>query len=111
VPIPASLVTRLRSNRPDDAPLLVKPSGDPWVKSDQSKPLRRVMRRAGLDPKVVTMYALRHSSIVRQLIAGVPARVVAVNHDTSITMLERTYSRHIGDHADQLTRGALLDLA
>ena len=52
---------------------------------------------------------LRHSSVVRQLIAGVPIRVVAVNHDTSIVMIERTYSRHIGDHADALARAALLD--
>ena len=56
------------------------------------------------------MYALRHSNIVRQILAGVPIRVVAVNHDTSIAMLERTYSRHIGDHADALARGALLDI-
>jgi hypothetical protein len=35
---------------------------------------------------------------------------VAVNHDTSIPMLERVYSRYIGDHADALTLGALLDL-
>jgi hypothetical protein len=74
-------------------------------------PFRRVAERAGLDPAEVTLYALRHSNIVRQLLAGVPARVVATNHDTSIAMLERTYSRHIGDHADSLTRGALLDLA
>jgi hypothetical protein len=51
---------------------------------------------------------LRHSSVVRQLIAGVPIRVVAVNHDTSIAMLEKTYSRYIGDHSDVLVRRALL---
>ena len=45
---------------------------------------------------------LRHSSVVRQLIAGVPIRVVAVNHDTSIAMLEKTYSRYIGDHSNDL---------
>ena len=55
------------------------------------------------------MYALRHSNIVRQLLAGVPIRVVAVNHDTSVVMIERTYSRYIGDHSDMLARGALLD--
>jgi hypothetical protein len=55
------------------------------------------------------MYALRHSNIVRQILAGVPLRVVAVNHDTSVGMLERTYSRYIGDHADALARVALLD--
>ena len=57
----------------------------------------------------VTLYALRHSSIVRQLLAGVPIRVIAVNHDTSVVMIERTYSRYIGDHADALSRAALLD--
>ncbi len=55
------------------------------------------------------MYALRHSNIVRQLLAGVPLRVVAVNHDTSLSMIERNYSRYIGDHADALARVALLD--
>ena len=53
---------------------------------------------------------LRHSSVVRQLIAGVPIRVVAVNHDTSIAMLEKTYSRYIGDHSDDLVRRALLQM-
>jgi hypothetical protein len=33
------------------------------------------------------------------------------NHDTSIVMLEPTYSRHITEHTDALTRRALLDLA
>ena len=65
--------------------------------------------RAALDPSEVTIYALRHSAIVRQIMAGVPIRIVAVNHDTSIAMLERTYSRYIGDHSDALARRALLD--
>jgi integrase len=111
VPIPASLAVRLRSNRPDDAPLLLKPSGGPWRQSDQTLPFQRVAIRAGLDPAEVTMCALRHSNIVRQLLRGVPTRVVAANHDTSVAMLERTYSRHITDHSDQLTRVTLLDLA
>jgi integrase len=112
VPIPAGLATRLRSltpDRPPSAPLLVKPSGEAWKKSDHSRLFRRVAKAAGQDPSEVTLYALRHSNIVRQLLAGVPIRVVAVNHDTSIAMLERTYSRYIGDHSDAFARGALLD--
>ena len=89
--------------------MLVKPSGEPWKKSDHSRPFTWIARRAGLDPDEVTLYALRHSGIVRQLLAGVPIRVVAVNHDTSVVMIERTYSRYIGDHADALSRAALLD--
>jgi hypothetical protein len=53
------------------------------------------------------MYALRHTSIVRQLLAGVPTRVVAALHDTSVTMIERNYSRYIGDHVDDIVRATL----
>ena len=127
VPIPAGLATKLRGivkDRPLDAALLIKPapeaqnaSGEesaalspmPWKKSDHSRRFARAVEATGLDPNEVTINALRHSSIVRQLLAGVPLRVVAVNHDTSVVMIERTYSRHIGDHADALARGALLD--
>jgi hypothetical protein len=59
----------------------------------------------------VTLYALRHSSIVRQLLANVPIRIVATLHDTSVNMIERTYSRHIAEHTDALARRALLDTA
>ena len=58
----------------------------------------------------MTINSLRHSNIVRQLLANVPIRVVSVNHDTSVAMIERTYSQHIADHSDALARPALLDL-
>jgi integrase len=114
VPIPLGLATKLRvraNEGPATAPLLLKPSGSPWKKSDHTRLFVRAARAAGQDPAQVTMYALRHSSIVRQILAGVPIRVVAVNHDTSIAMMEQTYSRHIGDHSDALARAALLDTA
>jgi integrase len=114
VPITADLAARLRKSvrdRPGTAPLLLKPSGEPWKKSDQARPFRRAAERAGLDPEQVTMYALRHTYIVRQLLANVPIRVVAVNHDTSVAMIEKTYSKYINDHTDTLTRSTLLDTA
>lgn len=111
VPIPASLAAKLRSNRPTHEPLLLKTDGTSWRAFDHRHRFSRAVGRAGLDPAIVTIYAMRHSSIVRQLIAGVPIRVVAVNHDTSVPMIERTYSKNIGTHSDLLTRRALLDLA
>jgi integrase len=114
VPIGAGLAARLRiaaQDRPVTAPLLVKPSGEPWRKSDHSRPFARAAKAAGRDPDEVTIYALRHSSIVRQLLRSVPIRVVAVNHDTSVAMIEKNYSRHIGDHSDALVRAAVLDIA
>ena len=60
---------------------------------------------------MVTLYALRHSSITRQLVAGIPVRVVAYVHDTSTAMIEASYSSLIGDHSDALVRGSLLNLS
>jgi len=95
--------------KPGNAALMVKPSGEPWRRSDHSRLFKRAVRRAAGDPSEVTVYALRHSNIVRQILANVPIRIVAVNHDTSVAMLERTYSRHIADHSDGLARESLLD--
>jgi integrase len=113
VPIPVDLALRLRevaNTRNPDARLLLKEDGAPWQRGNHRRAFARAVKAAGLNPDEVTIYALRHSNIVRQLLAGVPVRVVAVNHDTSIVMIERTYSRHIGDHADALARVALLDI-
>jgi len=115
VPITAGLAARLQqaaAGRRYDEPLLVKPSGDTWKQSDHSRLFRRAAAQAGLaekDGEPVTLYALRHSSITRQLLAGVPIRVVAAQHDTSVVMIERNYSSLISDHSDALSRAALLD--
>jgi integrase len=102
VPIDTGLAHRLLAlakGRPAREPLLRKPSGEPWAKSDHTRPFRRVAERAGLDPEVATIYSLRHSSIVRQL-SGVPVRLVAVLHDTSVAMIEKHYSAYIDQHFD-----------
>jgi integrase len=113
IPIPASLVAKLRAatgDRNAAAPLLLRPDrDDSWWKESQIIPFRAAVKAVGLDPDV-TCYSLRHSSIVRQLLAGIPVRVVATHHDTSVAMIERTYSKYILDHTDALTRRALLDL-
>jgi integrase len=111
VPIPPSLVAKLRAaagDRPGDAPLLLRTGRlESWHKDSHGLPFEAAAKAAGL---AVTCYALRHSSIVRQLLANVPVRVVASHHDTSVIMIEKTYSRYISDHTDALTRRALLDL-
>jgi integrase len=114
VPIPESLALRLRQigrHKAKHSPLLVKPSGEGWKPSDHTRPFRQAVAKVGLDPAEVTITALRHSNIVRQLLANVPIRVVAVNHDTSVPMIEKTYSKNIADHSDALARPALLDLS
>jgi integrase len=107
IPISLTLAAALRqaaAGRPGDAPLLIPSKPHP------RRLFPRLVARLGLDPRV-TLYSLRHSNITRMLLAGVPPRVVAVHHDTSVAMLEKTYSRYIGDHSDLLVRRALLDMA
>jgi len=48
-------------------------------------------------------------SIVRQIKANVPIRIIAALHDTSVVMIEKNYSEHIADHADDLARPTLLE--
>jgi integrase len=116
VPIPPDLAARLLVNAQSleaEAPLLTKPSGEPWKRADHLRLFRRAVALAGLDAAgpVITLYALRHSSIVRQLLAGTPIRLVAVAHDTSVAMIEKTYSRHIADVSDVPLRRAMLDVS
>jgi integrase len=110
VPIPASLAAKLQSNRPVGAWLLLRSDGQPWQSSqdgDHERLYRKTAERVGIKG---TIYALRHSSVIRMLLANVPVRIIAAAHDSSVTMLERTYSAFITEFSDKLTRPALLDL-
>jgi integrase len=73
-----------------------------------SERFRIATKHLSLDAET-TPYALRHSSIVRMLLNGVPVRVVASHHDTSVEMIEKHYSRYITEVSDDLTRRTLLD--
>jgi integrase len=115
VPITASLAAlldELRRDRPRDAPLLLKGDGTRWLatnKSEQWTIFRDVAERANFDPDEITCYALRHSSICRALLKGVPVSVVAKLHDTSSREIEAHYAAYILDVAgDALSRKGLL---
>jgi integrase len=116
VPVPiteglAALLDELRRDRPRDAPLLLKGNGTRWLatnKSEQWILFRTVAERAKLDPDEITTYALRHSSICRSLLKGVPVSVVARLHDTSGDEIEAHYAAYILDVAGTLSRKGLL---
>ncbi len=117
-PITPALAAKLKAaaaGRAGDAPLLLRSSGRPWSADnphgDYGADIKLVVASLGLDPDVVTLYALRHSSITRQLLRGVPIRIVASTHNTSVSQIEKHYSRFISDHSDELTRAALLEPA
>jgi integrase len=114
VPITPALAIKLKeagSGRADDAPLLLQSDGSPWGNNpglSYHRQVNNIVRAIGLDPTAVTVYALRHSSIVRMLLKNVPIRLVASLHNTSVTMIERTYSKYITEHSDEISRKALL---
>src|SRR5262249_9676536 len=112
-PVLAAVLKQKAAGRPHDAPLLLRDNGEPWGhgrRRHHRNDFRAVIEAAGLDPDEVTLYALRHSSIVRQLLANVPIRIVATLHDTSVKMIERSYSRFIASHSDEIARRALLEI-
>jgi integrase len=114
VPITAALARRLKvaaKGRADDAPLLPQSDGRPWDKNpgqNYHRQIDAVVTAIGLDPADVTMYCLRHSSIVRMLLRNIPIRLVASLHNTSVAMIEKHYSKYITEHSDEVSRLALL---
>lgn len=114
VPITAALAGKLakvRAGRSDNEPLFVNRAGGRRTPSDAvaySRTFSAVVARVGLDPDVITPYALRHSSICRALAAGVPMSIVAKMHDTSAKEIEAHYAAHIDDVAENIARRGLL---
>lgn len=82
----------------------------PWdAASLMYRQWRKALAAAGV--AAVEPYALRHSSIVRQLHEGLPTRLVASLHDTSVTMIERNYAFYIADALDEIARRGIVPLA
>jgi hypothetical protein len=114
VPITQSLAAKLSASsagRAPTEPLLLRRDGRAWQSGyagDHAPLFAQAAERAGVD---CTFYALRHASVIRSLIAGTPARLTAALHDTSLAMLERTYSAFISEFGDSVARKGLLDVA
>jgi integrase len=76
--------------------------------SEMSRPWAATCRAVGVCD--VPPYALRHSSIVRGLREGLPIRLVAAVHDTSVAMIERHYARWIADGLEELAARAVIPM-
>lgn len=113
VPIPAALADRLRvaaAERNAADLLFIKPSGEGWGKSQHSRPFARAVAAIGEPVDTVSSYALRHSHITAQLLAGLPVQLVAKLHDTSASQIEKHYAATIASHTDELVRGTMIEL-
>jgi hypothetical protein len=75
------------------------------------EPLRATERRAPQGPaETVSSYALRHSHITAQLLAGLPVQLVAKLHDTSASQIEKHYVATIASHTDDLVRASMMEV-
>jgi integrase len=114
VPIPPMLARSLQlaaAGRSGRGSLLLRGNRESWGEQPSTYyrlAFRDVVASIGLDPDEVTMGALRHSAIVRQLLANVPIRVVASTTNTSVEKIEKHYSHYIAEHSDELSRAGLL---
>lgn len=111
VPIPDTLVVKLRvaaAGRAVGEPLALRPSGLPWEKDDLKQRFKRIVKKVGEDPTRVTSYALRHTHITSQLLAGLPVQVVSKLHDTSASQIEKHYAATIASFADDIVRATMM---
>jgi integrase len=114
VPISSDLAQRLQAaakGRKLHESLLLRADGSKWEPANKRHlrdPFALIAARVGVTE---TMYALRHSSIVRSLLRGVPLQLVASLHDTSPRQMQATYAKFIAENAGDIARRGLLDLA
>jgi integrase len=115
VPITTQLAAKLKAASKgalNHAPLLLQSDGGPWAKNPGQnchRQVDKIVAAVSLDPAQVTMYCLRHSSIVRMLLRNVPIRLVASLHNTSVAMIEKHYSKYITEYSiDDIARTGLL---
>jgi integrase len=101
--IGSGLADRIRAvaaGRPVTDPLLTRENGEPWRQNNHSDRFRRIVEAVGQDSSEVSIYALRHTHITRQLVAGHPIRLVATWHDTSSAEIEQRYARNISSYVE-----------
>jgi len=112
VPLAVGLADRLREatvGRAQDEPLFLRRDGRPYDDDDHKAPFKALAARAGV--KDASIYALRHSSIARMLLRGLPIRLVAELHNTSTPIIEAHYGRFVARHGDDMIRAALVDMS
>ncbi len=109
----AALLKMAAKGRPSNAELLLRKNGKPWSENpanDYRRDVRSVVESIGLDPDVYGLYAFRHTSITRMLLAGTHTAIVAKCHDTSEAMIRKHYAASILDYTDEITRKTLPSL-
>jgi len=87
---------RLTTKRSPDDFLFVQGNGSRWKRSDQTRPIKDAVKKAGLPPNG-SIYALRHTYVSHAIEGGVPLNLIAENCGTSIRMIEKTYAKILAE--------------
>jgi hypothetical protein len=108
----AALLQELKAGKKANDLLLTRDNGTEWSYNAYRPLAIETLDQLGMreDAEGVLMF-MRHSSIVRRLLAGDPAYVVAALHDTSEAKIKSNYGFFITDHSDHISRRGLLPRA
>ena len=97
---------RLTDGRAADDFLFVRSDGSRWKKSEQTRPFKEALSKAGLS-EVGSLYAMRHTYISHAIEQHMPHVVIARNCGTSVRMIEKTYAKLLSERERELVeRGA-----
>jgi len=101
----ANFFKRLAIKRSPDDFVFVQRDGSRWKRSDQTRPIKDALKKAGLPPNG-SIYALRHTYVSHAIEGGVPLNVIAENCGTSVRMIEKTYAKILAEkRRDFIERG------
>ncbi len=102
----SAFLARLVAHRVADEFLFVRADGTRWKRSDQTRPVKDAIEKAGLSPDG-SLYALRHTYISEAIEGGVPLNIIAENCGTSVRMIEKTYAKILDEkRRDFIEQGA-----
>lgn len=88
--------TKLTRDRESDEHIFNREDGSRWKRSDQTRPIKEALERAGL-PGEGSIYALRHTYISQAIEGGVPLNIIADNCGTSVRMIEKTSAKILAE--------------
>jgi integrase len=80
----------VNGRKPDDY-LFTMENGQRWKASDQTRPFKAALAKAGLSTDG-SLYALRHTYVSRAIELDIGPTMIAKNCGTSVRLLEKTYS-------------------
>lgn len=102
----SKLLTDLVKGRATDQYIFVRGDERPWKRSDQTRPIKGALTKAGL-PAEGSIYALRHTYISQAIEGGVPLNIIAENCGTSVRMIEKSYAKILAEKRRQfIEKGA-----